>query len=195
MCIRDRYEATVKKIAILQTRFELENCDLTAIRTSKAAFEKMFIDAQKLESLWAKAALDVIESTISEINFRAAYWLDVLLEGKVSAELKTTKKIKSRDQSIDSINLQVMYKGQLLERISEELSGGQYSRVVLAFQLALSDLYNSPILMLDEAARGCDLETVEIMLDALKTIADRKLVLMVEHNIPSDQFDSEVELE
>jgi len=189
------YEATVKKIAILQTRFELENCDLTAIRTSKAAFEKMFIDAQKLESLWAKAALDVIESTISEINFRAAYWLDVLLEGKVSAELKTTKKIKSRDQSIDSINLQVMYKGQLLERISEELSGGQYSRVVLAFQLALSDLYNSPILMLDEAARGCDLETVEIMLDALKTIADRKLVLMVEHNIPSDQFDSEVELE
>lgn len=151
-------------------------------------------DAQRLQALWTKASLDVVESTIQEINLRASYWLEVLLEGKVSAELKTTKKVKSTKETVDSINLEILYKGQLLERVQEELSGGQYSRVMLAFQLALSDIYNSPILMLDEAARGCDLETIEIMLDALKTVSARKLVIILEHNVPSYHFDHEVKL-
>lgn len=157
--------------------------------------EKSHKDAQRIQTLLIKASLDVIESTIAEINLRAAFWLDALLEGKVAAELKTTKKVKSKNEMVDSINLEIMYKGQILEKVHEDLSGGQYSRVMLAFQLALSDLYNSPILMLDEAARGCDLETIETMLETLRTVSKRKLVIIVEHNIPAFHFDQEVSVE
>lgn len=146
----------------------------------------------KLLELVTKAALDVEMAIVNEINLRAAYWLDTLLEGKVVAELHTTKKVKSRDTIIDTLNLQVAYCGRKLDRISEELSGGQYSRVVLAFQLALSDLYNSPILMLDESLRGNDSQTIDICLDALKVISKRKLVIIAEHNIDSSYFDEEI---
>lgn len=186
---------TQEKIKQAEEKLKNETKIFQELQQKLKATEKLFADAQKLEALWAKAALDVIESTISEINMRAAYWLDLLLEGKVSAELKTTKKVKSKDQTIDSINLQVMFKGQILEKISEELSGGQYSRVVLAYQLAIGDLYNSPILMLDEALKGCDAQTVEVCIEALKTAAARKLLVMVEHHVSDHEFDHVIKLE
>jgi DNA repair exonuclease SbcCD ATPase subunit len=187
-------QLVLSKIKALQERLDTTVAAMAQKTKEQDHTIRMFSEGKKLESLWSKAALDVIDSTVGELNFRASYWLDILLEGKVQAELKTTKKIKSKDQIVDSLNLEIMYKGQILERVSEELSGGQYSRVVLAYQLALSDLLNSPILMLDEALRGNDTETIEICLEAIKTISDRKLVIVVEHNIPSHYFDKEINL-
>lgn len=178
----------------LNNQLSQENEAIDALRAVNGANLKLYEQSSKLLSFWSKAALDVVEATIDELNLRASFWLDILLEGKVRAELKTTKKIKSKDAIVDSLNLEIMYKGQVLEKVSEELSGGQFSRVILAYQLGLSDIFNSPILMLDEALRGCDQETINVCLDAIRTIADRKLVIVVEHNIPSHYFDKEIEL-
>jgi len=191
----ENYEKGQEKIRALQVELTKTEAALAQNEKETESAVQEHKNAQKIQTLWVKAALDVIESTIAEINLRAAFWLDTLLEGRVSAELKTTKKMKSKNETIDSINLEIMYKGQTLEKVHEDLSGGQYSRVMLAFQLALSDLYNSPILMLDEAARGCDIETIELMLDALRTVSKRKLVIIVEHNIPNFHFDKEIYLD
>lgn len=186
---------TEEQIKELKSKLKNVKNSFSAIIQKLHTSSKRHAEAQRLQALWTKASLDVVEATIQEINFRASYWLEVLLEGQVAAELKTTKEVKSTKETVDSINLEILFRGYKLEKVQEELSGGQYSRVMLAFQLALSDIYNSPILMLDEAAKGCDLETINIMIDALKLVSKRKLVLVLEHNISSSHFDHVIQLE
>jgi DNA repair protein SbcC/Rad50 len=203
----ERKNELVKKIQALQNNTKIR----TSIAKNKAEQDQVeqllanvnkkrnFIanrlsELHRLLELWHKTVLEVIDSTINEINIRAAFWLDLLLEGLVRAEIKTSRKLKSKDVEKDGITLEVYCRGQLLENISEELSGGQYSRVALAFQCALSDMYNSPILLLDEALQGCDAEAMEKCIDGLKTISMRKLVVVIEHHIPDHHFDEVLDL-
>lgn len=168
--------------------------ELSALASTIAAKQSLATQTHALLKACNKATLETLESVIEDLNLRAAYWLDILLEGKVQAELRTIKDLKKGGGTVDSLNLQVTFDGQILTRLEENLSGGQYSRVVLAYQLGLADLYNSPVLLLDEACRGCDQETIDIILEALKSVAERRLIIMVEHNINSDLFDEVIQI-
>jgi len=169
---------------------------LVEIAKQKQDAKELYSGCSEIGEVWQKSMLESLESIIDEINFRATYWLDLLLDGRVKAELKTTRKLKSKDKEISAINLELTCDGQVLETLNEDdLSGGQFSRLVLAFQLALSDMYNSPILMLDESLQGCDLATQEICISAIKEISDRKLVLMIEHHTQDYYFDEVVYIE
>jgi DNA repair exonuclease SbcCD ATPase subunit len=137
-----------------------------------------------------KAALSALDARISEINIRAEHWLEVLFNGNLQATIETEKEAKNGNVS-HKINLAIYENGTKIEK-KEELSGGQQSRLALAFQLALSDMYKSPVLMLDESLKGCDVETSKICLEAIRQISERKLVLMVEHHVEDSQFDKVV---
>lgn len=146
----------------------------------------------KLQEISNRAALDAVEAKVQEINLRAEYWLDIMFEGSLQAKLETEKLLKNATKT-DKLNLKIFENGNEIEKWME-LSGGQRSRATLAFQLALSDLYNSPILLLDESLRGCDKETQHIALKAIRQIAQRKLVIMVEHHIPDSEFDKVIDI-
>lgn len=145
---------------------------------------------KRLQALVQKAALSALDARIAEINLRAEHWLEVLFSGAVQATIETEKEQKNGNVS-NKINLLIYENGTKIEK-KEDLSGGQQSRLALAFQLALSDLYRSPILCLDESLKGCDPETAQICLEAIRQISERKLVLMVEHHIADSQFDQVV---
>lgn len=169
---------------------------LQGIELEKSRAKTLFAGCSEIADIWQKSMLESLEGIIDEINFRATYWLDILLDGRIKAQLKTTRKLKSKDKEISAINLELTCDGQVLDTLNEDdLSGGQFSRLVLAFQLALSDMYNSPILMLDESLQGCDATTQEICIDAIKEISDRKLVLMVEHHTQDHFFDEVLYIE
>ena len=169
---------------------------LEEIATQKQDAKDLYSGCSEINDIWQKSMLESLESIIDEINFRATYWLDLLLDGRVKAELKTTRKLKSKDKEISAINLELTCDGQVLDTLNEDdLSGGQFSRLVLAFQLALSDMYNSPILMLDESLQGCDIATQEICISSIKEISDRKLVLMIEHHTQDYFFDEVIYIE
>ena len=75
------------------------------------------------------------------------------------------------------------------------VSGGEQDRILLAFQLAMSDMYKSPILMIDEGFTGVDLdETFEACMSVLKPIAEKKLILMVQHGAPEGFFDHVIKI-
>lgn len=139
-----------------------------------------------------RAALTALDERIQEINFRAEHWLDVLFGGMLQATIETEKESKNGNVS-HKINLSIYENGVKIGD-KKELSGGQQSRLALAFQLALSDLYRSPVLLLDESLKGCDPETQKICLEAIRQISERKLVLMVEHHVADSQFDHVVEI-
>jgi len=155
----------------------------------------MLAQTETLRNLAQKVSLEMIEGTIAEINLRAKFWIEALFEGiVVDADLKTEKKLKSKEEMSDKLNLEVSFNGNLLSKPQEQLSGGQYSRLVLAFQLALCDLYDSPLLMLDESFSGCDQETMENCIEAIKIVSERRLVIMIEHHFSAEHYDDVISL-
>lgn len=185
-----------EKIKEYENKLLSLNKTIKQLESEREGAKKLFSECSEIAELWQKSMLESLEGIIDEINFRATYWLDILLDGRIKAQLKTSRKLKSKDKEISAINLELTCDGQVLDTLNEDdLSGGQFSRLVLAFQLALSDMYNSPILMLDESLQGCDITTQEICIDAIKEISDRKLVLMIEHHTQDHYFDEVLYIE
>ena len=146
----------------------------------------------RLIDLTVKCGLEVVSQTLDEINLRAKYWLDQLFDGEVTANLMPFKKLKSKDEVVDKISLEVFFNGTKLSDYNDDLSGGQKVRLRTAFSLALSDMYNSPILILDESFSGVDHQTVLDCLEAIHPLSRRKLVLVIEHNSSGYEFDQVV---
>ena len=75
-----------------------------------------------------------------------------------------------------------------------DMSGGEQSRLVLAYQLALSSLYKSPILLLDEPFKGLDVDAQDACLDALKHYSLDKLVIIADHVTQTSIYDSVIHI-
>ena len=69
------------------------------------------------------------------------------------------------------------------------LSGGETSRVILAFTLALGEMFNTPLLMLDECTASLDSESTSIVFDTIKENFRNKTVLVVAHQCTEGIFD------
>lgn len=151
--------------------------------------------ASQLMDIATKAGLQSISSTLDEINTRAKYWIDNLFDGEVSATLVPFKKLKSKDETVDKISLEVYFNGTKLSDYNDDLSGGQRTRLRAAFNLAMCDLYNSPILILDEAFSGVDSNTIMDCLAAIHPISQRKLVLVIEHGASGYEYDKVINIE
>jgi len=151
-------------------------------------------NTNKLMELATKCGLEVVSQVLDEINLRAKYWLDQLFDGEVSANLMPFKKLKSKEEVVDKISLEVFFNGTKLSDYNDDLSGGQKVRLRTAFSLAMSDMFNSPVLILDESFSGVDNATVLECLEAIHPLAQRKLVLVVEHGASGYSFDQTIEV-
>lgn len=148
---------------------------------SYLALKAKILEAESL------AMLNIIEI----INNHARTYLDAFFpEHPIIVQLqpfKTTKKsIKP------SINVAVDYKG--MECTLATLSGGELSRVVLAFTLALAEMFNSPLLLLDECTASLDQEMTSVVFDGIRENFNGQLVLIIAHQVISGTFDQVVKL-
>ena len=74
------------------------------------------------------------------------------------------------------------------------LSGGEIQRIVLAFNLALSDMFNLPILLLDESTSNLDQELTNTVINGIKSNYNNKLVILIAHQVISGIFDNVIEI-
>ena len=74
------------------------------------------------------------------------------------------------------------------------LSGGELARVVLAYTLALSEIFNTPILLLDECTSSLDQELTNVVFDGIRENFKGKLVLIIAHQIIMGTFDKIISL-
>jgi len=149
--------------------------------------------AMKLKQISEKAQMESVANTVNSINIAAKDFLDLLFPDEpCSVFLQPFKQTK--DTSIkDKFSISIKYKGCEYGDINE-ISGGEYDRIVLAYQLALNSFYNSPILMLDEAFSAVEDELFVLAMDALKVIAQNKLILVVSHGANQGIFDEVIEV-
>ena len=96
---------------------------------------------------------------------------------------KQTKKSAAKPQ----INLEIDYKG--MEADLTMLSGGELARVILAYTLALAEIFNSPMLMLDESTASLDQEATSTVMEGIRKNFSSKLVVVIAHQVISGDFD------
>lgn len=190
----EQYTTGVERINILNKRLSSLVMELDEKTKHVSLLRGKIENLNRLMDLAVKCGLDVVSQVLDEINIRAKYWLDQLFDGEVSANLMPFKKLKSKEEVVDKISLEVYFNGTKLSDYNDDLSGGQRVRLRTAFSLAMSDMFNSPILILDESFSGVDNATVLDCLEAIHPIAQRKLVLVIEHGASSYEFDKTIEL-
>ena len=131
-------------------------------------------------------------NVVNTINSHAQIYLDAFFtDNPISIKLvpfKETAKGKNKPQ----INLDIEYKGMEIEL--NMLSGGEISRVVLAFALALGEMFNTPMMLLDECTASLDQELTTSVIEGIKDNFNGKLVLIIAHQTVKGQFDTVVDI-
>ena len=90
------------------------------------------------------------------------------------------------------INMKVEYKGMECDFTS--LSGGERQRISLAFTLALSEIFNSPLLLLDECTSNLDQESTSNIISSIKENYKGSLAILACHQVVTGIFDNTISL-
>jgi DNA repair exonuclease SbcCD ATPase subunit len=128
------------------------------------------------------AMMNIIDS----INHHANIYLDDFFpDNPILIRLLPFKEVKKSQKP--QINLEIEYKG--MECDLKYLSGGELSRVILAFTLALADMFNVPLILLDEVTSSLDQDMNSIIIESVKTHFTNKLVLLISHQSLTGIYD------
>ena len=90
--------------------------------------------------------------------------MDAFFDDPIIVRLSSFKETKKASKP--QINLEIQYKD--MECDLRALSGGEASRVVLAFTLALAEMFNTPFILLDESTANLNQELTITVFDAIK---------------------------
>jgi len=132
-----------------------------------------------------------LESVINSINCHAQTYLDQFFqEDPISVILIPFKETKTSKKP--QIVVDIEYKG--IKSDLSMLSGGETSRVVLAFTLALGEIFNTPLILLDECTSSLDQELTSTIISALRDSFKDKLVIVIAHQCVTGLFDQVVKL-
>ena len=143
---------------------------------------------QKILEAESIAMINVIES----INTHAQTYLELFFQDHpISVQLLPFKETKKSNKP--QINLQIEYKSHEID--INTLSGGELSRVVLAFTLALAEMFSSPIILLDECTASLDQELTSEVIEAIRENCKGKLVLLICHQVVKGVFDKVIIIE
>jgi len=99
---------------------------------------------------------------------------------------------ETKKNSKPQINVEISYKGSDCDITN--LSGGETSRVILAFTLALAEIFDVPLLLLDECTASLDSESTNIVFETIKENFCNKTVLVVAHQCTEGSFDGVVSI-
>ena len=128
---------------------------------------------------------------VDNINLHSQNYLDHFFpDNPITVNLSCFKETKKNSKP--QINVEISYKG--MDCDINSLSGGETSRVILAFTLALAEMFNTPLLMLDECTASLDSESTSIVFDTIKENFKNKSVLVVAHQCTEGIFDKIIKI-
>jgi DNA repair exonuclease SbcCD ATPase subunit len=171
----DTYNGWKTNVCEYQKLEDVSKNKLSAVST----FKNIILEAESI------ALLHIVD----EINTHCQIFLDMFFpEDPLIAQIVPFKESTSKA----SINIEIQYKSMQCD--ISMLSGGESARVSLAFTLALSQIFNSPIIMLDECTASLDEELTNTVFNSIKSTFNDKLVIIVAHQISEALFDKVIQL-
>lgn len=189
-----KYLESVSAINNQKERVEIAVCNYKSIDSEYIIAQKKYSSLINLKQIASIASLSALEYTVQAINSHVQPFLTHMFPESGTSVTLQTKRLKTDGDEKLEVSVSISHKGSDKAKRIEDLSGGEQSRLILAYQLALSEMFNSPILMIDEGFTGLDSDTQTECLSMLAPIAERKLVLVVEHNTSDAIFDHCIEI-
>ena len=137
---------------------------------------------EKIKEAESIAIINIVDS----INMHAQIYLDsFFVDNPIIVRLLPFKETEASTKP--QINIKIDYKE--MECDLSSLSGGEESRVILAFTLALAEMFNTPFLMLDESTASLDQDTTTLIFDSIKENFKDKMVIIIAHQVVEGVFD------
>jgi DNA repair exonuclease SbcCD ATPase subunit len=168
------------------------NDSLKMIKSEKNEFENRYTASLKFKNLILSCEAAIMSDIINNINLSAKTYLDIIFpEDPINVSLTSFKENK-KGVITPSINIEIEYKGMECEL--NMLSGGELSRIILAYTLALTELFNSPLILLDESTASLDQESTNIVFDAIKEHCNTKTVIIIAHQVIQGGFENVISL-
>ena len=175
------YKKNLKELKTLQNKFKLLEKNNKILRDKLSSTMLLQTKIKEAESI-------SITNIIQSINNYAKNYLDLFF----TEDLITVSLLSFNEDKKPKINISIDYKGMNCEL--KMLSGGEIQRIVLAFNLALSDMFNLPILLLDESTSNLDQELTNTVINGIKSNYNNKLVILIAHQVISGIFDNVIEI-
>ena len=174
---KDKYDNWINKLIDLKKK---EDETKNKYNAAKILLEKI-IESESI------AMVNIVDT----INLHSQVYLENFFpDNPIVVNLCCFKETKKNSKP--QINVEISYKGSDCDITN--LSGGETSRVILAFTLALGEIFNVPLLMLDECTASLDSESTSIVFDTIKEHFKNKTVLVVAHQCTEGVFDKIIKL-
>lgn len=152
-----------------------------AAETKIKEYETTLPIAVHLQEIVSKAEREAVKETVDILNLYVQSYLSKFAENiQVNlvfdgTRLTTDVYINNHEADINS------------------LSGGEVARVILAFTLALAEMNNIKLLMLDESVASLDQDTTTVVIETIKNNYTGK-VICIAHQTMTGIFDKVIEL-
>lgn len=181
----EKYLENIKEVGMLEE--SIENIK-KEIGTTENKLEGFY----GLEQSQKEAEIIALEETVNTINEYAKFYLDKIFESPISIKLGCVKQ-KGKTYKLQ-ITTKIFYKTQEYDCI-DELSGGERQQADVAYMLAISDMFNTGLLFLDECLNEMDstLNTQTMIL--LRDLRKEKLTLVISHEAVRGVYEKEITLE
>jgi exonuclease SbcC len=180
----EKYQEDLENYQVWETKVEeLEKREKEA-RNEYAAATMLKDKILEAESI---AMVNIVDS----INAHARVYLDSFFQDHpISVQLQPFKQTKKATKP--QISIVIEYKG--MEADLKMLSGGELSRVILAYTLALAEMFNTPLVLLDECTASLDQDLTSDVFDAIRENFNGKMTLFIAHQVITGTFDKVVRL-
>lgn len=183
----EKYREYIEKI----TEYKKRAKQITELRDDEQDAKKELSAVSILKEKLLQAENLAISNFIESINVHAQGYLDLFFpDDPISVRLLPFKETKKSVKP--QISTFIDYKG--MEASPDMLSGGELARVVLAFTLALAELFNAPLLMLDECTASLDQEATSVVMEGLRANFSNRLTVVIAHQVVSGNFDRQIAL-
>jgi len=140
----------------------------------------------------SEAEAVAMANIVEDMNTHARIYTDAFFpDNPICVQLQAFKENKKKEIK-PAINIVIDYKG--LECDMTMLSGGEQSRVVLAYGLALAEMFSTPLMLLDECTSSLDQDLTSVVFDAIRSNFNGKMTLIIAHQIIQGTFDKVIQL-
>lgn len=183
-----------KRYLIDKERYEKQANTIKELSKKQDVYQKELDTARLLDKKISEAVSITLEGAIESLNRHAQIFLDKFFPNEpICVELSAFKETQ-KGEIKSEISIRIEYKGLDYEERINMLSGGEYSRVSLAFTLALAEIYNSPFILLDECTASLDQNLTTIVVDSMRESLPDKPIVMIAHQCVSGMFDRELQV-
>jgi DNA repair exonuclease SbcCD ATPase subunit len=195
---KDKYQKILTQIE--KWRKSVEEVNKWEKYRNELSFVKSETDVvkEKLESVYTIKSKIIEAESICTSNFinvlnthTQAYTDSFFKQNTILVNLQR-QKVSKKGNEKPQLNITVSYKGN--ETDMSILSGGEKDRIDLAFTLALSEIFKSKVLLLDECISSLDHSNSENVIEGLRELYKGKLVVVVAHQVNEGLFDHVVKL-